>query len=474
MTIGENILKLRKQKGMSQEELAEKLNVSRQSISLWETNQTVPQIDYLMELSKIFNVSLDELCSNLVVEKEEESTPMIQPICETNFQFTNEKIKEIIITVQRFPRIVFLTSINLIFISLMILWEGMFNAVLFFDFIANIIVITYYLRCNDNTKKELNRLNPILNIWFYENNFKINSKSLNKESKYDVSYKDVTHVYITDNLLIIYFNKKYVAVDKASLGEFKDTIINKLKINSKKVINNSTVNSKRISLFSKLLFIFSFLSLIFGILLMGLLYETGKYSFCDMAYILYSWAFYIAAVIPLGSLIFGLIFNIRYKCKKNIIAGAIMTAFLGLYGSFCFIQKAILSFDTSYIYTLKEATEIDFPEECLLVQQTPSPTYITYIKFTNEDEINEFENNELTSVLWDDISNLDEQITSNIFAYISSVDDGFDKYCIYSLNKPIVNDTINYSYDTVVLCYNSNDNILHVYHVFDSNLYYNN
>ena len=56
---------------MSQEELAEKLNVSRQSISLWETNQTVPQIDYLMELSKIFNVTLDELCSNEVVEKDE-------------------------------------------------------------------------------------------------------------------------------------------------------------------------------------------------------------------------------------------------------------------------------------------------------------------------------------------------------------------------------------------------------------------
>ena len=67
MTIGENILKFRKQKGMSQEELAAKLNVSRQSISLWETNQTVPQIDYLMELSKIFNVTLDELCSKKII-----------------------------------------------------------------------------------------------------------------------------------------------------------------------------------------------------------------------------------------------------------------------------------------------------------------------------------------------------------------------------------------------------------------------
>ena len=64
MTIGEKIYQLRKSKGLSQEELADELNISRQSVSLWETNQTVPQIDYLMELSKIFNVSLDELCGN--------------------------------------------------------------------------------------------------------------------------------------------------------------------------------------------------------------------------------------------------------------------------------------------------------------------------------------------------------------------------------------------------------------------------
>ena len=70
MTLGEQILKYRKQKGMSQEELAERLNVSRQSVSLWETNQTVPQIDYLMELSQIFNVTLDELCTETPWPKE--------------------------------------------------------------------------------------------------------------------------------------------------------------------------------------------------------------------------------------------------------------------------------------------------------------------------------------------------------------------------------------------------------------------
>ena len=53
MTLGERILKYRKKAGISQEELADKLNVTRQSISLWETDQTIPTIDNLITLSNI-------------------------------------------------------------------------------------------------------------------------------------------------------------------------------------------------------------------------------------------------------------------------------------------------------------------------------------------------------------------------------------------------------------------------------------
>ena len=64
MTIGESILKRRKDLGFSQEELAEKLLVSRQTISLWEKDQTQPTIDNLMRLKEIFGVSIDKvLCA---------------------------------------------------------------------------------------------------------------------------------------------------------------------------------------------------------------------------------------------------------------------------------------------------------------------------------------------------------------------------------------------------------------------------
>ncbi len=61
MTIGEKIMKLRLKKGISQEELAETICVSRQSVSKWEMGQSLPQIDKIIQLSQLFSVSTDEL-----------------------------------------------------------------------------------------------------------------------------------------------------------------------------------------------------------------------------------------------------------------------------------------------------------------------------------------------------------------------------------------------------------------------------
>ncbi len=66
--LSENIRKYRKQLNMSQDDLAEKIGVSRQSISLWETNQSQPTLDNVMALAKIFNTSSDALLSSDTAE----------------------------------------------------------------------------------------------------------------------------------------------------------------------------------------------------------------------------------------------------------------------------------------------------------------------------------------------------------------------------------------------------------------------
>ena len=64
MELGKQIYELRKKANLSQEQLAEKVGVSRQTISKWELGETAPDIKQAQILSQIFNISLDELTGN--------------------------------------------------------------------------------------------------------------------------------------------------------------------------------------------------------------------------------------------------------------------------------------------------------------------------------------------------------------------------------------------------------------------------
>ncbi len=61
MSLGSNLAKARKKAGMSQEEVAEKLGVSRQTISKWELDETIPDIYQSKKMAKWYHLSLDEL-----------------------------------------------------------------------------------------------------------------------------------------------------------------------------------------------------------------------------------------------------------------------------------------------------------------------------------------------------------------------------------------------------------------------------
>ncbi len=63
MDLAERLAALRKRAGLSQGDVAERLNVSRQAVSRWETGLTVPSTDNLSRLSKLYGVTLDELLS---------------------------------------------------------------------------------------------------------------------------------------------------------------------------------------------------------------------------------------------------------------------------------------------------------------------------------------------------------------------------------------------------------------------------
>ena len=80
MDLGKKIMTMRNEKNLSQEQLAEKLNVTRQTISNWENGKFYPDIDSLVNLSKFFNVSLDVLLSydDKVLDYLKDSTDIVK------------------------------------------------------------------------------------------------------------------------------------------------------------------------------------------------------------------------------------------------------------------------------------------------------------------------------------------------------------------------------------------------------------
>jgi len=94
MSLGERLYELRKKKGLSQEEVAEKLNVTRQSVSKWETDESKPDFDKIVPICELYEISTNELLSGTKEEKEEQEVQVINK--------DNKKKRAIFITIAIF------------------------------------------------------------------------------------------------------------------------------------------------------------------------------------------------------------------------------------------------------------------------------------------------------------------------------------------------------------------------------------
>ena len=91
-TLGKRIGALRREKGLKQDELAEKLGISPQAVSKWETDQTCPDISLLPQLAKLLDVSVDELLSG-----KQESVPAVRMLPEAERKDIGDMMLRIVI-----------------------------------------------------------------------------------------------------------------------------------------------------------------------------------------------------------------------------------------------------------------------------------------------------------------------------------------------------------------------------------------
>lgn len=120
MEIGQQIIRYRKQQALSQEELAEKVYVSRQSISNWENDKTYPDIHSLLLLSQIFQVNLDQLIKGDI----EKMKYTITQVDKKNFERDTKVMVTlmILLMISSYPLVYFLEWLGLgIFVLLSII-----------------------------------------------------------------------------------------------------------------------------------------------------------------------------------------------------------------------------------------------------------------------------------------------------------------------------------------------------------------
>ena len=93
MTLGEKLSKLRKQSNITQEQLAERLGVSRQAISKWESDASYPETDKLIQIGKLYHCSMDYLLKDDI--EEESLSEKKEPFRLRNFYFEQKSKKTI-------------------------------------------------------------------------------------------------------------------------------------------------------------------------------------------------------------------------------------------------------------------------------------------------------------------------------------------------------------------------------------------
>lgn len=90
MNLGNSLFQARKKSGFSQEEVAEKLGVSRQTVSKWETDETVPDIRQSKKMAVLYNVSLDELIDfDIDIKEIQETIDKTREEVEEKIDWTN-------------------------------------------------------------------------------------------------------------------------------------------------------------------------------------------------------------------------------------------------------------------------------------------------------------------------------------------------------------------------------------------------
>ncbi len=362
MTTGEKIQYYRKKLSLSQEELGQKLLVSRQTVSLWENGQTAPTIDNLVRLKEIFGVSVDELlgCETEAAEETPETepdTPVPSESYSVSFYKTElDNIYKYILKLsfkKSVISIIILAVMLAVYISIEVpdVFIGIFAGVLFI-FVVSVLkqFLSHRKVWRESMKKvaqsryEYRVYDDYFTVDIIRNNELMRSEKIKfTDIKNAHGSDDEKYVLLNINNQLYFLRKNDLATNSAFYKALYNSSKQPDKKPAKKLISAANV--------------FFALSIVAVLLLSAVQYED---------FILENpWLYALALPIPVTCTTLGFVLKAKgFKHKKNVVVGLIVTAILCIALSFNYFLSDI-GYEYDPVTTFTEVTRIALPEEVI-------------------------------------------------------------------------------------------------------------
>ena len=336
MTTGERIQCYRKKCNLSQEALGEKLFVSRQTVSLWEMDKTLPTVDNLLLLKEIFSVSVDDiLCDTEPTDEKEETETSPKE------SYTVKYEKEDLQAVSNKASMTLVYPLIFFAVVSAILLYGIITAnspgelifVALGFFLMGLIV--YAKSYNTYRKAWENSFSVALkNTYSYEvfDGYFTLKVSRDGEIKtlYKLNFDEVERTQTLGNYLVLQILGKSYILKKDSIKP-DSVFLTCCKNDPDTIVIKRTRGVRRIVSFS--LVALSLISVVAALCAVANITAYGSHTMTENM-----WVFFLFLPLPVSSVIFGYYLKKNgYFYKKNVIIGYIMAIFLCLYGAFSFL-----------------------------------------------------------------------------------------------------------------------------------------
>lgn len=463
MTVGEKIQYYRKKAGLSQEDLGQKLLVSRQTVSLWEMDKTLPTVDNLRLLKEIFSVSVDEILDESEpTEEPEEIKPKetyVFGLDKNDQNEVNGKMRKPVLT---YLIVSIVASVALFVLCIAFKAHGVLRGLVTGWCLAVIVhrLVWFFFFKKTQKRGEEKLSQSTLSYEVYDSFFVLNVTRGGEITRtHKVYFSEVENVHSFEKFLVLEVTGTLFVLKKELLSP--DSVFYSLSAPAPTAKEETEVKpDKRLVLVSNLLFVFSLFTIfgaMFGVEIANEFYPSPVDNM---------WVFLLFLPIPVASIVFGFYLKKkRQKYKKNVIVGFIMAAILAIYGSFGFLLSDVYSHDDAPVLRVEEALGIDFPEYTQINTQdwTKGTQYVsrgtvisTSDVYFDEEAVAEFESLIPGDPKWID------RIPSDLIGITSTFCDsvGCDYYIIYNKDTKEYNTLPAESgtYEFINVLYDAKDN----------------